>query len=38
MKIKKEIKRIRTNITLPPALFQKVKDYDLNLSAFLQKN
>jgi hypothetical protein len=36
MKTKKAIKRIRTNVTLPPVLFQKVKDYDLNLSAFLQ--
>ena len=36
MKTKKAIKRIRTNVTLPPLLFQKVKDYDLNLSAFLQ--
>ena len=36
MKTKKAIKRIRTNVTLPPILYQKVKDYDLNLSAFLQ--
>lgn len=36
MKTKKTIKRIRTNVTLPPVLYQKVKDYDLNLSAFLQ--
>jgi len=32
----KEIKRVRTNVTLTPMLFQKVKDYDLNLSSFLQ--
>ena len=36
MKTKKVIKRIRTNVTLPPLLFQKIKDYDLNLSAFLK--
>jgi hypothetical protein len=32
----KKIRRIRTNVTLTPQLFQKVKDSDLNLSAFLQ--
>jgi hypothetical protein len=36
VKTKKAIKRVRTNVTLTPLLFQKVKDYDLNLSAFLQ--
>lgn len=28
--------KIRTNITLSPIIFQKVKDYDLNLSTFVQ--
>ena len=27
--------RIRTNITLSPLIFQKVKDYDLNLNTFV---
>lgn len=32
----KTIRRVRTNVALTPLLFQKVKDYNLKLSAFLQ--